>query len=285
MRKILLVTIGFTAFLCGGAAIGDPVDNFAKALKNILEPRGGRGGSLLYPSDAAERRRQGSIDPFHKLSLDDRIDDLDARWKKKSQLSDSDLKILEKQTTDTLILTISTVFGDGIKTIREAVEAIAPNLELAKVPLEDLADMVFLLTQLLEKMLTKEYREDIEKVFFIAKCLGTNEAGRAAAVASGVAICKVNNCISGKQCVAVLGDRVAKLLEPFVTALVDGFEADGRHIKGVIDEITRLARLAKESPEAQKLNRFGKFLKLAVQMGMALRDSAIKAEKARKAQV
>lgn len=284
MRKILLVAIGFTTFLCGGAVIGDPVDNFAKALKNIFELQESRSGSLGSERESREEREKwvSSKDPFYKLTLDARIDDLDARWKKKSQLSDADKQLLEKQTTDTLILTVSTMFGDGIKIIREVIGTL-PNLEqLAEMPLEDLADLVFLLKQSLEQILTKEYREDVEKVFWIAKCLGTNEAGRAAAVSSGVAICKVNNCISGKQCVAVLGDRVAKILKPFVMAVVDGVEADGRHIKGIIDNITGLALLAGESLEAKQLKRFGKFLKLAMRMGIELSKSAKQAEKTRK---
>lgn len=285
-----LVAIGCSVLVMSSNMVGDSIDKFAKALKQLSDPNWRPSQELVTDGDEprAGRARETKIDPFYRLTLDERLDDLDRRWKKAKELSQSEKAVLEQQTRDTLLLTISTILKDGLGTLRGIFESIAPDFSLAKAPIEDLADLIFLLGRLMEQISDKAYKENLVKLNWISKCLSLNPKARTVAKdKSGELICQKYECVSSGKCVAVFADYTIKFLTPYVEAIAIGVDVNGQHIKGALNSIVRLAvqaekgvKKVEESETVKKVERLGKIFKLSLRMAKQLRNASIKTAKA-----
>lgn len=287
-----LVAIGCSVLVMSSNMVGDPIDKFAKALKQLSDPNWRPSQELVTDGDeprAGRAASEAAIDPFYKkLTLDERLDDLDRRWKKAKELSPSEKVVLEQQTRDTLLLTISTILKDGLGTLRGIFESIAPDFSLAKAPIEDLADLIFLLGRLMEQISDKAYKENLVKLNWISKCLSLNPKARTVAKdKSGELICQKYECVSSGKCVAVFADYTIKFLTPYVEAIAIGVDVNGQHFKGALHSIVEIAvkadkgvKKVEESEAVKKVERLGKIFKLSLRMAKQLRNASIKTAKA-----
>ncbi len=289
MRKLLRSAICCVAliFVCG-VIRGDAMDNFAKALKELASPRGTGGFGEEGGYDSGRLVPYGStgvvqeIDPFYLLTLDKRLEYLDKYWKTFDELTPQAQAMTKKYTFDTILLTLSSFLRDGLGTIRGFVELLLKDNVFAKAPIEDFADFVFLLGYLAKEIVDKSYQENLQKLYWVSTCMTKNAQNRESFVQpkSGGYICRDLACVDSRKCVAVFFDYGVKALEPWILVSVTGVDVDGRHIKGMLDTIIRVAAPGKDPSSLKIVKDFekaSKTLNLTLKIMKTTRNSMIKA--------